>query len=225
MNDSSNGQKSLGTQPTSTQALVDDAKNVASNLASEAKDVVGKLAGGAKDKLEETVSTGKDSAAEKIGDVAGALRHTAEAFDEGPLPAIADRAAGELERVADYVQSRTIGELLHDVETFARREPALFLGGSFVLGLIGGRFLKSSGSRVPAARDASEPEARRSRGAIPRDGNDERGRGNEPRRSGGATFAGAPDPERNGEPSGARTGKRADNGKAAPGANERAQRP
>jgi hypothetical protein len=35
-------------------------------------------------------------------------------------------------------------EIMHETQRFARRNPALFLGGSFVLGLLGARFLKTS---------------------------------------------------------------------------------
>jgi hypothetical protein len=34
--------------------------------------------------------------------------------------------------------------MIQEVERFARRQPALFLGGAFTLGLIAARFLKSS---------------------------------------------------------------------------------
>ena len=39
--------------------------------------------------------------------------------------------------------------MIGDVGDFARREPALFLGGAFVLGLMGGRFMKASKVRSP----------------------------------------------------------------------------
>jgi|GEM_PF-776749 len=141
-------------QNTGADGLASGVKDVASQLAAGAKEVVGKLADGAKEEVEKRVTTGKDAAAGAIGSVAGALRHATEGDEAGPLNGMADRAAGELDRVADYVQSRSIGELLHEVEGFARREPALFLGGTFALGLLGGRFLKSSGSRQSAAREA-----------------------------------------------------------------------
>jgi hypothetical protein len=38
------------------------------------------------------------------------------------------------------------------VEDFARRNPAVFLGGAFALGLVGARFIKSSGHRAERER-------------------------------------------------------------------------
>jgi hypothetical protein len=49
-----------------------------------------------------------------------------------------------VERWADYVQNTDAREMANRVESFARREPGLFLGGAFALGLVGARFLKSS---------------------------------------------------------------------------------
>jgi hypothetical protein len=38
-----------------------------------------------------------------------------------------------------------VDDLLREAEEFARRDPALFLGVAFTLGVLGARFLKSSG--------------------------------------------------------------------------------
>jgi len=114
----------------------------------DAKQTVSQLAGQAGEKLRTEIDSKKELAAEKAGEVASALRDTREALkDVGPLPDLADQAADQIERLADYVQSRNLGDLVREVERFARREPAIFLGASFAVGLLGGRFLKSSGHR------------------------------------------------------------------------------
>jgi hypothetical protein len=95
------------------------------------------------------VEAQKDKAAEKIGSVAGALRAAGEPLAEiGPLPDLAGRAADQIESIAEYVQSRTVGDIAREVERFARREPAIFLGAAFGIGLLAGRFLKSSPRRT-----------------------------------------------------------------------------
>jgi len=89
----------------------------------------------------------KDRAAETLGGVAGALRQTGANLRGGDQDAIADlveRAAVELERFSTQIRTRDVEELVDEVETFARRQPALFLGGAFVLGLLATRFLKST---------------------------------------------------------------------------------
>ena len=49
-----------------------------------------------------------------------------------------------MQRAADYLDRTDSREMMHHTEQFARRQPALFLGGAFGLGLIAARFLKSS---------------------------------------------------------------------------------
>jgi hypothetical protein len=55
-----------------------------------------------------------------------------------------EQAADQVERLSSYLQGNDLGRLVGDVERFARRQPAVFLGGMFLAGLIGARFLKSS---------------------------------------------------------------------------------
>jgi hypothetical protein len=89
----------------------------------------------------------KDEAVEGVRSVARALRKTGEHLQSQNQTVLTDyvgKAADRIDEASHYLQSRTLGQVLGDVENLARREPALFLGGAFVAGLIGGRFLKSS---------------------------------------------------------------------------------
>jgi len=58
-----------------------------------------------------------------------------------------------LERFSNNVRGKDVNELLDGARDFARRQPALFVGGSFAVGLLAARFLKSSGQE--AARSNS----------------------------------------------------------------------
>ncbi|MDB5218037.1 MAG: hypothetical protein JWO86_5964 [Myxococcaceae bacterium] len=136
--------KSSMNNPSSSDAdgkIVDQAKqavtHVASNVASQAKEQVNAQ-----------FDTRKDKAVETIGNVASAIRETSDKLKGvGPLGDAAGRAADGIERVAEFFEGKQIGDVVKDVERFARREPALFIGAAFALGLIGGRFLKSSAHR------------------------------------------------------------------------------
>ena len=105
-----------------------------------------------KDKVAET-ATGKledqkTQATSSLGNVSDAIRQTGQQLRSNDQEAIAqyiDRAAEQLDQFTGYLRSRDMRQIVGDVESFARREPALFLGGAFVLGLFGARFLKSSG--------------------------------------------------------------------------------
>lgn len=123
--------------------LIEGAHDVTDDM----KHLAGDVAGQAKKTAESGLSAGKKRAAEGLGSVANAIRKTSEqlhADDEGALTEYLDRAARQVDVASDYLKRRTLGQLVGDVEGFARREPALFLGGAFVAGLVGGRFLKSS---------------------------------------------------------------------------------
>lgn len=134
--DSRAAQSSMGPSP-DANALWQEAKNVVSQVADQATE-----------KIKSEVDSKREKAAEKVGEVASALRDTSEKLkDVGPIPDLADQAAAQIEKIATYVQTRNVGDLVREVERFARREPAIFLGASFVVGLLGGRFMKASSNR------------------------------------------------------------------------------
>jgi hypothetical protein len=121
------------------------------DLLNEAKSAAEKVAHTATEQIEHRLDSAKNRAVDAIGGVADALRHTGESrATAAPAAALASRAADGIDDVADYLQTRSLRDVVGEVERFARREPAIFLGAAFAIGLIGGRFLKSSASRPPA---------------------------------------------------------------------------
>jgi hypothetical protein len=64
-------------------------------------------------------------------------------------------AANQIEKIADYFERKDLRAMMRDTEDFARRNPAIFLGAAFGIGLLAARFLKSSppsSSRVGSRR-------------------------------------------------------------------------
>jgi hypothetical protein len=121
------------------KAIADDVKHVATEVAAQAKQQV-------TSQLEEK----KDKAAQGLGSVAAAIRKTGEGLrehDELGVTKYADGIAEQIESFSNYVTSNSLGDLIEGAENFARREPVIFLGGAFLLGMVGARFLKAS---VPA---------------------------------------------------------------------------
>ena len=53
-------------------------------------------------------------------------------------------AAQKIEDAAGYFETKSVREMARDLEGFARRNPAIFLGAAFGLGLLAARFLKST---------------------------------------------------------------------------------
>jgi hypothetical protein len=105
----------------------------------------------ARDRAATSLGEGKNQVADQIGAVAHAFRQAGNQLrTEGQgqrLAGLTSAMARQADQAADYLR-RADGELLRqDVERLARRQPALVLGGAFVAGLIGARFLKSSERR------------------------------------------------------------------------------
>ena len=111
-----------------------------SELGQQAKETAGRIA-------DEQISKQKEQATGALEQIAGAFRMTGEHLRASRQDRIARFAEGAAEQVRDFSESirgAEPRELLRRAENLARREPALFLGGAFALGLIGARFLKSS---------------------------------------------------------------------------------
>jgi hypothetical protein len=53
------------------------------------------------------------------------------------------------------LQHKDVREFLADLQRFARRQPAVFIGAAFAVGVISARFLKSSAE--PGRRSDAEP--------------------------------------------------------------------
>lgn len=90
------------------------------------------------------IDTGKRRAAGALHGVAESLLHgTGEDPSEGATRYI-QQAGEQVRRAADWLENTDVDELTRRTEDFARRQPALFIGGAFALGLVAARFLKSS---------------------------------------------------------------------------------
>ena len=147
-------------------AFVSGAHDVKDGLADLTHDVVEQTKKGTESQL----TSGKARASDGLRDVAKALRSASEqmrADENDMLTGYIDRAAGKVSDASDYLKDHSLGELSTEVKTFARREPALFLGGALVLGLIGGRFLKSSSpeSRSSGSAGQRQPQTLQARRA------------------------------------------------------------
>jgi hypothetical protein len=117
----------------------------------QAKARVGQLADQAQQQVTEKarsgVAQGKARAAETLSSIASSLLLSSQQLrdqNQGGVSRYVERAADQLDSVARYLQTAEPSELVDRVENFARRQPALFIGGAFALGLLGARFLKSS---------------------------------------------------------------------------------
>ena len=139
----------------SESSVTDTVKSTARGIIDQAKDTAGQAYGVATEKaatkIEEqkaTLATGLTSVADSLKQVGGSLR---EADDQSGITELTakygESLANQIEQISGYFERKDVREMVRDVESFARRNPALFIGGAFTLGLLAARFLKSSGAQ------------------------------------------------------------------------------
>lgn len=144
-------EKSEAESSNSVKEMMDKAKETAGQAATQ-------VVGQAKEKASSLLGEQKTNLAAGINTVADSIRQIGENLQDGDgsgeknqIAAFAgkygDSLAEQVEKISHYVEDKDFGELARDAEQFARRNPALFVGGAFALGILAARFLKSSGSR------------------------------------------------------------------------------
>lgn len=139
-------------QPGSSMTDSDDASmgEKARRLAQEARSK-------ATDATHSQLTTQKGRVAESLGIVAESLRSSGDRLKERHEVGAGKffgQAADQVERFAGAMERRDVNEMMNEVEHFARRQPAVFLGGAFALGLVAARFFKASSHEHDSQRDS-----------------------------------------------------------------------
>jgi hypothetical protein len=101
------------------------------------------------------VETRKAQAIGGLQDVAEAVRQTGVVLrhqNKEQMANYTEKVAHQVERISSYLEEKDVDELLMEAENLARRQPGIFLAGAFGVGLLIGRFIKSSGERYEMAR-------------------------------------------------------------------------
>ena len=117
----------------------------AKETAGQAYTAVTDKAAGKLDEQRSTLSDGLSAVADSVRQVSSNLGSSQ--TDSGLAEAAArytDTAAQKIESVAGYFENKDVRAMARDLESFARRNPAIFIGAAFGLGLVVARFLKSS---------------------------------------------------------------------------------
>jgi ElaB/YqjD/DUF883 family membrane-anchored ribosome-binding protein len=93
-------------------------------------------------------STTMTKAGETLDQVAQAIREAGNGLREQQpqFAGIADTAAHRVEDASSYLREHDAREVVDNVQSWAREQPAMVIGGGLALGLLLGRFLKSGSS-------------------------------------------------------------------------------
>ena len=140
----------------------------ADDLLQQAKQTTSEVVDNVQQRAGSSIDEQKDNAAGELEQLAGAVRQLGQKLnqpEQGPLAHYAaeygTKAADGLERLTNYLRQHDTKALVSEIENFGRRQPTLLLGGAFLLGLAGARFLKSSMSA------ASQSDTNLGRGLPP----------------------------------------------------------
>lgn len=139
------------------------AQQAAAPITEQVQQTAGQVADQAKQQAISQVSTQKEHAAGSLDAVATALRQSGDQLrgnQQEPLANLANTAAQHVEQFSGYLRNTDVQEMIRDVEQFARRQPAAFLGGAFTLGVLAARFLKSSARPDTNQQGANAPGRR-----------------------------------------------------------------
>lgn len=112
------------------------------------RDKAADLAQGAKEQARAQYDEKKDIAVGELGTLASSLRRVVDdlgsSHPNNMSGKVVSTLADRLESFSRTLDGKDLDNVVTDVERFARRNPAAFLGGAVALGFIASRFLKSS---------------------------------------------------------------------------------
>lgn len=115
-------------------------------------------------RAQEELTHGKSFVARQVTDAAHAAKTAAQDLrdrDQATLAEWAEAAADGMEHAAHGIEGRSVGEIFHQVEDFARRQPAIFLAGVALAGFAAARFAKAArdSAATPAPKSNTYPYA------------------------------------------------------------------
>lgn len=134
----------------SAQNVAQTAKEEAANVASEAKSNAQDLLYQAKSGLTSEAATQQQKAAEGIRNISGQLHSMASAPDQqGVAGDLVRQAAERTSSIATWLENREPGDLLNEVQRFARNRPGTFLLLAAGAGVLAGRLTRGLTAGAP----------------------------------------------------------------------------
>lgn len=149
----------------------DGVKNLYNKALESGGEVAHKVIDKAKDKASSSILDQKSNLASGLGSIADGIRQMGENLRNTDEPnnfveltaKYGEKLAVQAENLSDYLNHKNFGELLHDLEGFARRNPTVFVGGAFALGFLTARFLRTSGSPSNGSSKSSNGQNHKTR--------------------------------------------------------------
>ncbi len=135
-------------------------KDVINQVKESTGDVAGKAYNFAAEKATSKIDEQKTNLAQGLSSVADNIHQMGDSLrgDEDPYgiakaaAKYGDTLADQVAKISGYLEKKDLRGLVGDVEDFAHRNPALFLGAAFAIGIGAARFLKSGNSNQALMR-------------------------------------------------------------------------
>jgi hypothetical protein len=136
----------------STKTGSDTSQNVAgvaANGGANGTTTANGVLGGIQQRVTSRVDEQKNRAADGLGGIADVFRNAGNELrnENETIASYVDMASDQMRRFAEQIRQKGVADMLDDVQVFARRRPALFIGGAFLVGIGVARFLKASADR------------------------------------------------------------------------------
>lgn len=143
-----------GNPADSHNSPVETATATAKEVFGTVKDTAGQAYGLAAEKATAKIEEHKSNLSSGLSGIADSIREVGKNLSAGKEQNVVTEAAAKygesiaakIEGASGYFEKQDLKAIVRDLEFFARRQPAVFIGASFVAGLLAARFLKSSGS-------------------------------------------------------------------------------
>jgi hypothetical protein len=125
------------------------------------RDKAAGLASSAKEQARTQFDQKKGSALGELDTLVSALQRVGSELGDnsGMTGKVISTVTTRLESFSRSLDGKDLDGVVRDVETFARRNPAAFLGSAVAIGFLASRFLKSSGGGSSQSRDFYSSEA------------------------------------------------------------------
>lgn len=138
------GTSSIGTTSASEEGTT-------GRIAEKAREMTSKVTDRAAEQVNTMFDAQKSRALDGIGGISTALRRTAESLrseQQATTASYVEMAADQIENLTTRFADRDLDDVLYEVQTYARRNPAVFFGAALGLGFVAARFLKASSDRA-----------------------------------------------------------------------------
>lgn len=175
-NKDENNKESITEQATAT---VKDKTQLVKEKANEVLNKTKPMVDEANRQAKSALSEQKNAAVDQLSGLARVLRQSSDQLrqqDQGAFASYSQQVADQIDHMSGYLRERDLEDLMYDAKDFARRQPELFIGGAFTLGLLAARFLKSSAPDAHQRRTYETHRRNRSFSASHLRENDRNGR-------------------------------------------------